>query len=76
MNPCKYIWRAAPARRQCARAQAAATASQARQHDWRMYPRLAVHSPWAAHAEQRLSKSMQSPLHIRKQARQICFFEP
>ena len=28
-----------------------------------MYPGLAVHSPSAAQAEQRLSTSMQSPLH-------------
>lgn len=65
MNPVNISGTPAPACRQRTCAQAAAMASQARQQDWRMYPGLAVHSPSAAQAEQRLSTSMQSPLHIR-----------
>lgn len=38
------------------------------QHDLRMYPGFESHSPWAAHASQRVSTSRQPPLRTRARA--------
>ncbi len=42
--------------------------SHAWQHDLRMYPGFESHSPWAAHASQRVSTSRQLPLRTRARA--------